>query len=447
MKVSALSVLYGVNDKQRAANLAAYMNAASTIQDYKRINDLSGMPYIYPITFTSIQNSSKLRQLFAYDLPCMYSGITMIDPKQLSRMLKNQTFLHPSGEVISVLSKYKDSFTGMELQLYNILAERSKIHPDKNISELMREIEPIFRKDLYKKQAPIFYDLKKEFSKLSPELQEQFNSLMIETDKRLSKQPVIMPFSAYEFKYKLAKIKEEVLKIDHPKAKKVMNKLIKESKRLSNSTNPSSVELQKKVLRMMDWIVKKSVLKDYQPLRELIDTSNARLTNTEVVIPFSRKSFLYDLARLINPIEDKALQDKIMKIAQKLPTSSQDFSAYFLKLSCEPPEKIGSRIMWPSLASVEHIVPRSCGGPDEMANFGGARTVENSDRKSIDFMEQLKRRPDTPKYCQMYVDRLIDLYHQGIFAKHRINPKYIEDFKNTIYKVSKETIELDISRM
>lgn len=447
MKVSAVSYISGVQSKRQVPNIGAYMNVASTIQDYKRINDLSGMPYVYPISFTSIQNSSKLRQLFAYGLPCIYSGRTMIDPKQLSRMLKNQTFLRPSEEVINVLSKYKDSFSGMELKLFEILQERSKAHPRQTLSELMRGIEPIYRKDLYKKQAPIFYDLKKEFQKLSPELQKQFETLMTETDKRLSKQPVIMPFSSYEFKYKLAKIKEEVLKIDHPKAKKVMNKLIKESKRLSSSTDPSSVELQKKVLRMIDWIVKKSVLKDYQPLRELIDVSNARLTNAEVVIPFSRKAFLYDLAKLINPIEDKALQDKIMKIAQKLPTSAQDFSAYFLKLSCEPSEKIGSRLMWPSLASVEHLIPRSCGGADEMYNFGGAMTVENSDRKSIDFMEQLKRRPNTPMYCQMYVDRLIDLYHEGIFAKHRINPKYIEDFKNTIYQISNKTIDLDISRM
>ncbi len=447
MKVSAVSALNGVNLRHQISKHGDSFDAASVIQDYRRIQDISGMPYVYPITFTSIQNSSKLRQLFAYGLPCMYSGLPMVDPKQLSRMLKNQTFLHPSNEVISALSKHKDSFAGMELQLFEILSERSKVHPEQTLSELMRGIEPIYRKDLYKKQAPIFYDLKKEFSQLSPQLQEQFASLMEETDKRLSKQPVIMPFSAYEFKYKLSKIKEDVLKIDHPKAKKVMNKLIKESKRLSNSTNPTTIDLQKRVMRMMDWILKKSVLKDNQQLRELIDISNARLSNTEVIVPFSRKSFLYDLAKMINPVEDKKLQDKIMKIAQKLPTSAQDFSAYFLKLSCEPSEKIGSRLMWPSLASVEHIVPRSCGGADEMANFGGARTVENSDRKSIDFMEQLKRRPNTPKYCQMYVDRLIDLYHEGVFAKHRVNPKYIEDFKNTIFKVSQGTIDLDISRM
>ena len=81
-----------------------------------------------------------------------------------------------------------------------------------------------------------------------------------------------------------------------------------------------------------------------------------------------------------------------------------------------------------------------------MANFAGATTRENSIRKSIDFTEQMKLRPNTPKYCQMYVDKLIKLYHEGVFSQNNINPKYIEDFKNTIYNVSKGQIDLDISK-
>ena len=81
-----------------------------------------------------------------------------------------------------------------------------------------------------------------------------------------------------------------------------------------------------------------------------------------------------------------------------------------------------------------------------MANFAGATTRENSLRKSIDFTEQMKLRPNTPYYCQMYVNKLIELYHQGVFDKYRINPKYIEEFKNTIYEQSKHQINLDISK-
>ncbi len=197
---------------------------------------------------------------------------------------------------------------------------------------------------------------------------------------------------------------------------------------------------------MLDWVLRKSVLRNNAELKELIGTSKARLTNKEIIAPFSRKSYIYDLGRIIDNLPDHTMHEKIMHEAFKLPTSNEDFSAYIVKISGESSDKIASRILWPYLASVEHIFPKSKGGEDAMANFAGATTRENSIRKSIDFTEQMKLRPNTPYYCQKYVNKLIDLYHEGVFEKNRINPKYIEEFKDTIYKVSKGQIELDISR-
>ena len=414
---------------------------------YGFITDLSGMPFVYPISFTSIQNSSKLRLLFGYGLPCIYTGVNMIDSKQLSKMLKNQTFLRPSNDVVEILSKYRNSFSAMEAKAFDVLTERSKIHPEMSLSEIIKDVEIFYRRDLYKRQSPIFYELEKEFENLPQSYQDKFENLMKDTEKKLSKQPVIIPFSSYEYKYKLAKIKEDIIKGDNIKAKKVINKLLKESKKLANNTDKSTLEYQKNIIGLSDWILKKSVLKDNAQLKELIEVSKSRLTNTEVIVPFSRKSFLYDLAHIIDDLDNKELQDKIMTTASKLPTSSHDFSAYMLKLASEPSEKIGSRLMWPYLASVEHLLPRSCGGADEMYNFAGATTRANSERKSIDFTEQIKLCPDTPKYCQKYIDRLIELYKEGIFKKHNINPKYILDFKNTIYNLSKHSIDLDVSKL
>ena len=118
-----------------------------------------------------------------------------------------------------------------------------------------------------------------------------------------------------------------------------------------------------------------------------------------------------------------------------------------MKLEKEPSDKIIYRILWPSFASVEHIYPKSCGGIDDMSNFAGACTRENSERGNIDFTEQLKRRPMTPIYCQKYVDRLIELVKEGIFAKHGIDTSYIEEFKHTIFEESKGKINVDISEL
>lgn len=443
MKVPAVSIynLQGGKDSAMRAGISKTQTNGSN----DKIEDLAGMPYVYPITFKAIGNSSKLRILFGYDLPCMYSGITMIDPKVLTKFIKNQTFLKPASQVMQALNPYKNSITGIEAKVLDIINERAQIHPDKNLQEILKEVEPVFKRRLRKKQAPIFHELVECSYQLPEKYQYKFKKLMVETDKKLNERPIIIPFSSYEFKYKLSKIKDDILKGEDIKAKKVMNKLIKESKRFSSSTNSRTIDNQKKVLGFLDYILKKSVLKDNEQLKTLIETSKSRLTREEIIVPFSRKSFIYDLAKILTDLPDQRLQEKLITIAQKLPTSQESTSAYILKTVAEPPEKIGHRLLWPSLASVEHILPKSCGGPDALSNFGGATTRENSMRKNIDFVSQLKRRPMARVYCQKYVDRLIELYHQGIFARHNISPKYIVDFKKTIYTQSKKTLDLDIS--
>ncbi len=447
MKVNAI-FLNGIrNSVQINRHKHSNDGNSSAISSDRMVRDLYGMPYIYPITFTSIQNSSKLRILFAYNLPCIYTGVPMIDPKRVVQMIKNSTFDRPSGDVVKILEPYKKSIGGMEAKILNIIEQRAKIHPQKTVIELIREIEPYYRKDLRKTQTSIFEELNEYSKELSPELQQKYNILMRETNKKLTNKPVIVPFSSYEFKYRLVKIRDGLLTSKDVKTKRVLNKLIKESKRLKNETNDKTREEQIKVIGMLDWILRKSILKDNVELRSLIMESKQRLKNEEILVPFSRKNFIYDLGKIVDEQNNPELRDKIMSTAVKLPTSTKNVSAFIVKASGESSQKTIARLLWPYTASVEHILPRSCGGENVMSNYAGATNRANSTRKSIDLTEQIKLHPNTPKYCQMYVDRLIELYHQGIFEKHRIDPKYIRDFKNTIYEQSKHLIDLDISAM
>ena len=94
---------------------------------------------------------------------------------------------------------------------------------------------------------------------------------MDDTDKKLNEKPIIIPFSSYEYKYKLTKIREDIVNKGTLKEKKVMNKLIKESKRFANSTNANTIENQKKVLAFQELILRKSVLKNNEQLKNLIE--------------------------------------------------------------------------------------------------------------------------------------------------------------------------------
>ena len=62
-----------------------------------------------------------------------------------------------------------------------------------------------------------------------------------------------------------------------------------------------------------------------------MDESKARLDKNEIVVSFSRKSFMYDLVKIIEDLKDDKIQAKIINTAQKLPTSKESFSAFMMK--------------------------------------------------------------------------------------------------------------------
>ena len=221
--------------------------------------------------------------------------------------------------------------------------------------------------------------------------------------------------------------------------------MLKKAERLPKKTSSKTEEHQLKVINFLEIIRKRSVLKDYEPLENLINTAQSRLNHEKVKMSFSRKSFIYDLHKLLKDCPDKSTVDEILAFAETLPTSKDSISAYIIKCSYDPSEKIAFRLLWPSFASVEHILPKSRGGVDAMSNFGGATTFENSDRMNMDFSQQLKRKPSIRFFCQKYINRMMELAREGIFEKHRVNTDYIRDFKTAIQKQSKGALVLDIA--
>lgn len=437
---------YNLNLDKNKPKTGDLKNMDSEMATY--INDLSGMPYVMPITFTGFAHSSKLRALFAYKLPCMYTGIPMLDPKMITRLSSKGILYGPSKDILQVFERNKECFVDNESKIIALLQERSKIHPEMNLKELLEEIEPYHRKILRKKQAPIFMELTNIVNKKLPlEYQQKFQSLMVETDKKLNDQPIYIPFSANEFKYKLAKARNILANGADIKTRKALNAIMKESKKLSTVTNDFTIPNQQKVLASIEHILQKSPLAEDGELNNLLEISKLRLSQKKVVIPFSRKSFLYDLGKMLETLPDHHLKKELIGIANKLPTSEQCLSAYVLKLCSEPSDKIALKLMWPSVASVEHIKPRSEGGENELANYGVARAKINSSRKSIPLDEWVVLHPEVKQNCQKYLDKLIDLYQAGIFQKHNISPDYMMDFADTVKEQSKGKIQLDISRL
>ena len=122
-------------------------------------------------------------------------------------------------------------------------------------------------------------------------------------------------------------------------------------------------------------------------------------------------------------------------------------AAYIIKYAKEPSEKIAYRILWPYLATVEHIHAKSQGGVNNMSNYAIATARENSDRLDIELSEQILRRPNTAKNSQKQINRLIVYAQMGIFAKEGISTDYIKQLKETMALESEGEILLDISKL
>lgn len=399
----------------------------------------------YNPSFGAIANSKPLRILFQYGLPCMYTGKKMIDPKSISGLFDSRKLHAPAIESLKYLEPYKESLSGMEKRAFNILNEQSLIYPDKSIAEIFQVIAPKYQKKLRKKQAPIFKELLQAAQKLPSDYHYKFIQFMMKTNQKLQDRPIVLPFNSTEFKYKLGKIKEYMVNRGGKGSKSIL-RLVAEAEKLPKKLTPDNIEQYKEIINNLENIKKSSPLRDSDTIEELLKTAKQRLNGENISMPFSRKSFIYDLAKLLKGLNKPELEERLINIAQKLPTSKENLSAYILKAAGESSNKIAYRLLWPSTASVEHILPRSCGGPDSMKNFGGACNRENSERGNIDFVTQIKRLPHTPENCQKYIDKLIELANDGIFDRNKIDKKYILDFKRTIQLQSKGRIVLDLSK-
>lgn len=402
--------------------------------------------YFAPGISFGYANSGKLKTLFSYGLPCMYTGIEMIDPKKVQKMLKNNIFETSISNVLKRIEPFEKSLQTIELRVYNLLKEQAEINPEKNVNETIQDLVPFHKKELRRRQSPILQELIATSRELPEEYRYKFKQFIDQAIDKLNDQPIKVDFSRAEFKYDLEKIQCDIDKKGNYKASKAMKKLIEVSEFLTTKDIEISIEDKLKTLDFMEIILRSSVIKDNQQLQKLFKLTREKLNGEKMLVPFSRKGFIYDLGKVLTDLPDEDLKEQMIYIAEKLPTSRDTVSAYIMKHRHNPSEKIIYKLLWPSLASIEHIHPRACGGEDTMANYGGACTRANSDRSSIPFTNQIKLIPNVKENCQKYVDRLIELARQGVFDTNKIDKKYIEEFKMAVLEESEGQINLDITK-
>lgn len=243
------------------------------------------------------------------------------------------------------------------------------------------------------------------------------------------------------------------------------------------------INQQSEVLNKMNMMIRKLPKKEFLAMRNLIKGAFDKIF-AQNPIPeerFGRKRFFKELEKI--EISDKAFKDKLRKVAETLPQSSDSVNAFIIKYS-QPyrlrydynkkemirlprdSQEIGERLLEPSVATDDHIYPQVMFKKEQEAIQKGE--VSESDLSTLrvttltssktnmaktdvpldEFIEQSEY--DIPRRIQHQVDRYMDICEkwlkQGKIEDAKLLSDYIVVLKDEYSRRSK-LVNVDISRL
>lgn len=406
------------------------------------------------------ENAETLRALMAYGIPDMYSGKNVIDPKILERFYSKHVFSRAIKNVIKIMKPFEKSLHDIEREFLSIVKTIAKTNPEFKLADVIRKIAPEHNKKLLEIQQPIFDDLTEMSKEMPLHLQQEFNSMMSTIYKKLKHEPVVLPFSAKEFQYKLQRIADEIAEKNNPSEISTLRRILQTGKKLPEKTpqeenNAKNIKSKAKrnkkikndknlirkradILTQIEIMAAETNLKNNQELTKLFARTRSKIYSIPIVIPFNRKSFIYELQKITNKLEDTKLAHKMVQKAVSLPTSHDNLSAFVMKCVEYSSDKIGYNMVAGSAGSIDHLIPFVKNGKDNLQNYGISSAYYNSERAQRPMQQQLKKYPQTYENCQKQVDRLIELYNDGTFKKIGLPKHYITNFVRRMYNLSPE---------
>ena len=406
------------------------------------------------------ENAEALRLLMQYGIPEMYSGKIIIDPKFLERLYSRHAFSRNIKNVVKILKPFEDSLHTVERQFFSIVKGFTKINPNYKLEDVIHIIAPEYNKQLIEVQQPIFDELMEMSNLMPPEQKAEFDSLMEVIYKKLNYEPITQPFSAKEFQYKLQRIADDNAKRNNPVENSILKKMIQLAKKIPEKTVAevdavnikSRARRNKKIKQQRTQIRKRAdiltqiellrtgtVLESDKDLTNLFAQTRSKIYNIPLVVPFNRKSFIYELQKITDTLDDKKFAHCMIKVARKLPTSHENLAAFIMKCQDYSSEKIGYCMVNGSAGNIEHLLPFSKKGKDCIDNYGLTTAYYNSERGERAMEQQLILHPETYENCQKQVDRLIELCNKGVFKKVGLSKYYILNFVRTMYRLSPES--------
>jgi len=188
-------------------------------------------------------------------------------------------------------------------------------------------------------------------------------------------------------------------------------------------------------LKGSDAIVKATYGED-NPVSKLIANEIGNLSEGKIArIPFTEK--LTKLEEKIDPVTYHAVLDAAMDI----PASFKDVTDAFASAKGDA-KNVAKSLLKPSTQTIEHIHPKSHGGPNATENFIAECKDCNNPRGNMSYSQWLKIHPEYPHKAQEHVE-----WFQQQIVDGNIDSKYDSwgvDVKKTLSKESNGIIELKV---
>ncbi len=200
------------------------------------------------------------------------------------------------------------------------------------------------------------------------------------------------------------------------------------------------VKIQSSIFNKISFYRRILPKKTARALRKLIIKTNDIIFAPEPHKPFSRRIFIHKIKNICKNVEEQKIKEEIIKIARRLPRSSDEVCAFVVKNARKRPEIIALNLIHPSVGTFEHLQPKCMNGQNNSLNFALECTYCNNSRHHYPMTLQIEENPYMPENAQLQAEKLISLYKKGLCKK-----EYIENLKEELYYHSEGTINIDIS--
>lgn len=421
------------------------------------------------VSFGRCLGDRALKELLYYGIPDIYTGKIMIPFEELQSILHSKIFSLPLRQIVKILRRYEPCFQDVPAEIFELLKKQAKINPRDRLDKAIHRLVPEHNAKLVSEQRPIFDELKVIAQEMPEKQLKEFQELMDMTESQIKNEGINKPFDANDFRYKLQRIYERNSSKKAPQEQKVLRRIIrmasqfpsvsdeeiinrklcKQNKNCRESVERRLTGRKSAIIRQMSRVIDSSTLIYDNELSRLISTAKFQLYNVKTVFPFQRKAFILELRKIADELEDTNLAHRLIQCATKLPNSSESISAFIVKSAESSSQKILYDLLYPSLGTIEHLLPSKSGGKDSLSNYALASSVVNSQRAHMGFANWVRKHPEVYENCQKYVDRLIELYNAGVFKKVGLSKDYITHFASLVHRMSpsEKPMVLDLSKL